>query len=351
MFNSVFFLAYGILSFFVCSASAFLPINNKMQPPGSSVTMAQQQEDALSSSSSQKSNGPPFQLQRIDHVVIRCANFAPMFDFYHRILGCTVDEPTQDHLNRFGGALTHLRAGNCYIDLLAYDPDHLSNDGRNAITRFHAGGQGIASGVMEDVQFSSDTSTMDHLCLRVEPFDEQRMLEYLEKENVSIAASGGDRLGADGVGKSIYVRDPEGNVIELKGPPNAGPGRNTGDDAKSEEKHISAEKKTVGGNKSMSSDNAPLAEANEESDVPATPCIRICRYNASFHNGQVCIGCYREAYEIQSWQSMTALEKSMTLLDAIDRCEDNNNTFDGAISKDELIQQYKHWERLSRRTS
>ncbi|KAL7518730.1 hypothetical protein ACHAWX_003540 [Stephanocyclus meneghinianus] len=348
MFISAVFFTFGISSHSTLSASAFLHINGKMLPPRSSVTMAQQQEAATSSSSSEQSNGPPFHLQRIDHVVIRCRNFASMFDFYHRILGCTIDQPAEEHLNRFGGALTHLRAGSCYIDLLAYVPDHLSNDGIDAITRFHAGGQGIPSGVMEGVRFSSDASTMDHLCLRVEPFDEQKMMEYLVKENVSIAASGGDRLGADGVGKSIYVCDPEGNVIELKGPP----GRNSFDDTMNEEINLVVQqRKNITDNKSLSSDNPHLAEASEESDVRATPCIRICRYNSSFHNGQVCIGCYREAFEIQSWQSMTAMEKSITLLDAIERREKSKITFDGAISKDELTQQYKHWERLSRRSS
>jgi predicted Fe-S protein YdhL (DUF1289 family)/catechol 2,3-dioxygenase-like lactoylglutathione lyase family enzyme len=282
-----------------------------------------------------------------------------MFDFYHRIIGCTIDEPTNEYLNRFGGALTHLRAGTCYIDLVAYDDNHLSNDGREAVTRMHAGGQGIVSGSIEDVRFSSDTSTLDHLCLRVEPFDEQSIVDYLTKENVQIVASGGSRLGADGVGKSIYVQDPEGNVIELKGPP-AFTAQNNGDGSanEKEQKEGTLQSTKTESKSSLLYSSSPSDDTHEASDepaiqpanpdVPATPCIRICRYNSSFHDGQVCIGCYREAYEIQAWQSMIAMEKCLTLLDAIDRCENSKDNFDGAISKAELSRQYEYWKQIAR---
>ena len=65
---------------------------------------------------------------------------------------------------------------------------------------------------------------------------------------------------------------------------------------------------------------AANASTKNEQEVPITPCNRICRYNNSFYNGKVCIGCFRDTYEIKMWQSMTPSEKSLTLLDAIDRC-------------------------------
>jgi predicted Fe-S protein YdhL (DUF1289 family) len=91
--------------------------------------------------------------------------------------------------------------------------------------------------------------------------------------------------------------------------------------------------------------------------VPASPCIRICRYNPAFYGGRVCIGCFRETYEIGNWQSMTAREKSLTLMDAIDRRTNNENdegdrddddddlddAFGGAITVDELKRQYSYW--------
>ena len=91
-------------------------------------------------------------------------------------------------------------------------------------------------------------------------------------------------------------------------------------------------------------------ESNNSSirGVPASPCNRICRYNAAFYDGLVCIGCFREAYEIKMWNSMTNAQKSMTLLDAIDRCSDDTMgcTFDGAVTLNQLNHQYMYWSNL-----
>mmetsp|Transcript_20671 Transcript_20671/g.34219 ORF Transcript_20671/g.34219 Transcript_20671/m.34219 type:complete len:194 (-) Transcript_20671:527-1108(-) len=156
---------------------------------------------------------PPFQLQRIDHVVLRCHDFDQMFRFYTGLLGCTVDH--ENDVGRFGGALTHLRAGDAYIDLLAYDVD--SEEGKEALLRMHSGGKGVDN-LSEADGFDSSKSTLDHLCLRVDPFDETAILTFFKEHDVKVVGRG-PRKGADGVGPSIYVEDTEGNVIELKGPP------------------------------------------------------------------------------------------------------------------------------------
>lgn len=314
--------------------------------------------------SSTSSAGPPFRLKHIDHVVIRCQNFPLMFDFYHRILGCTIDEPRDDHLNRFGGALTHLRAGSCYIDLLAYDTNHLTEEGQEAAARMHAGGAGLGSKSLADVTFSSESSTLDHLCIRIDPFDQQRVLEYLKEENVDIVVAGDRRLGADGVGPSVYVRDPEGNVIELKGSPYQDNAQNDIDynskinqvDKSSYVPNDAIQQpgeKDAENNELPSNDTQKLAVKNSSpsDNIPMTPCNRICRYNSSFYDGQVCIGCFREAYEISIWQSMTPMQKSMTLMDAIDRCAGGEN-FDGTITMEEsLTRQYLYWSDLAKKTS
>ena len=317
--------------------------------------------------------GPPFRLKHIDHVVIRCRNFPAMFDFYHRVLGCAIDEPIDEHLNRFGGALTHLRAGSCYIDLLAYDTNHLTEEGQEATASMHAGGVGLDNKRLDDLTLSSETSTLDHLCLRIDPFDKEQLLNYLEEENVDIIVIGDKRLGADGVGPSVYVRDPEGNVIELKGSPYQDENTQNNNDINTKNNQVDTKshvpddtlQKSDGENIALSSSNdtqedSPTTSSITENcnlpDVPVTPCNRICRYNSSFYDGQVCIGCFRETYEIEMWQSMTPMQKSMTLLDTIDRCSDNNQgdyamgeKFDGAITIDELTRQYAHWSDLAKK--
>lgn len=157
-----------------------------------------------------------------------------MFHFYTTILGCTIDHPND--IERFGGALTHLRAGDSYIDLVSYDLGHLSGEGVEAVARMHAGGQGIGiaanllntpakeeesiaanSKLLSNVNFDASTSTLDHLCLRIDPFDEESIRKYLDEHGVPVLSTG-LRKGAEGVGPSVYIADPEGNIIELKGP-------------------------------------------------------------------------------------------------------------------------------------
>jgi glyoxylase I family protein len=63
---------------------------------------------------------------------------------------------------------------------------------------------------------------MDHLCFRVEPFDQEAIVAHLRKHGVRV----GDiraRFGAEGNGLSIYLADPEGNTVELKGPSDGKP--------------------------------------------------------------------------------------------------------------------------------
>ena len=345
---------------------------NTPLPPSSS---------ALDPFSTSKSKLPPFQLQKLDHIVIRCHDFPKMFDFYTNVLGCTIDEPIEENVNRFDGVLTHLRAGDAYIDLLAYDFDHVkSKEGKEALLNMHSGGKGhIASSsnydLMKDISdagihFSSDASTLDHVCIRIDSFDEESITHYFKNLNIKILSSG-NRKGADGVGPSVYVQDPEGNVIELKGP-----SISIGSKEKSEsnKKSLIESESVETNNGHKVKDESPLSLTNKipsnksqtESSISTsfqsktksndyfqmTPCTRICRYNANFYDGQVCIGCYREAYEISTWNSMTHSERSYALLDAADRCEDrqsdeNNNqicnVFEGSVSRNDLKRQAEAW--------
>ena len=73
---------------------------------------------------------------------------------------------------------------------------------------------------------------------------------------------------------------------------------------------------------------------------PITPCVRICRYNADCYDGAVCIGCFREAFEIGQWASLSAPEKSYALQDAADRWQPG---YEGSVSRDELLRQAAVW--------
>ena len=119
-------------------------------------------------------------LAGIDHVVLRCRDIGAMTRFYCEVLGAGYVA----HRPELG--MTHLRAGASMIDLVEAPG---ARDGRN----------------------------MDHFCLRVESFDQDAIVAHLEKHGVKVGTIR-TRFGAEGNGVSIYLADPEGNTVELKGP-------------------------------------------------------------------------------------------------------------------------------------
>ena len=60
---------------------------------------------------------------------------------------------------------------------------------------------------------------LDHFALRIEPFDESDILAFCAEHQIEAQAMAQPLLGADGYGPAIYIRDPDGNRVELKGPP------------------------------------------------------------------------------------------------------------------------------------
>jgi glyoxylase I family protein len=136
---------------------------------------------------------PPFRLQQIDHVVLRVHDLAAMQAFYCDVLGCT-QERRQDAIG-----LVQLRAGDSLIDLVPLD---------GKLGRLGGAGPG------------SEGHNMDHLCLSVEGYDEAAIVAHLQAHGVRVGDIG-SRYGARGEGPSIYCYDPQGNMVELKGPPAA----------------------------------------------------------------------------------------------------------------------------------
>ena len=130
-------------------------------------------------------------IREIDHLVLRVVDLDRMLAFYCGVLGCTV-ERRQDAIG-----LVQLRAGRSLVDLVPVD-GVLGRQG------------GAAPG--------PEGRNLDHLCLRVEPFDADAIRAHLAEHGVE-AGEVASRYGAEGEGPSIYIRDPEGNTVELKGPP------------------------------------------------------------------------------------------------------------------------------------
>ena len=128
----------------------------------------------------------PLKVAELDHVVLRCRDQDRAYDFYTRILGLSEER----RIAQIG--LIQLRAGRSMIDLVpASDPR-------------------VETGL-----------NVDHVCIGIEAHDLNDVVRYLRAQSVEVIGEPAMRYGAHGQGLSIYVRDPEGNVVELKQMPAA----------------------------------------------------------------------------------------------------------------------------------
>ncbi len=135
----------------------------------------------------------PINIRAIDHVVLRVTDVERVTAFYRDLLGCRV-EKVQDKLG-----LIQLRAGDSLIDLVDI-----------------AGPLGAEGGAAP----GREGRNLDHLCLRLQPFDREAITAWLEAAGME-PEDWAERYGAEGRGPSLYLPDPEGNIVELKGPPGA----------------------------------------------------------------------------------------------------------------------------------
>ena len=128
----------------------------------------------------------PLRIEELDHVVLRCRDPERALAFYVDILGLAEERRIE------GIGLVQLRCGRSMLDLLP------ASDGADA-----------------------PTPNVDHFCLGVDAPDMAAVARFLEARGVEVIGEPTPRYGARGMGLSIYLRDPEGNVVELKQTPRA----------------------------------------------------------------------------------------------------------------------------------
>jgi catechol 2,3-dioxygenase-like lactoylglutathione lyase family enzyme len=132
----------------------------------------------------------PITVTAFDHIVLRVRDKEQMLRFYVDVLGLSIDRDRPEL------GLTHVRAGPQMIDLVTLDGP---------------------LGAMGGAPPGAEGRNLDHFALQVRPFDEFAIRGHLASHGVEVVEEG-PRYGADGDGFSLYVRDPEGNLVELKGP-------------------------------------------------------------------------------------------------------------------------------------
>jgi catechol 2,3-dioxygenase-like lactoylglutathione lyase family enzyme len=132
----------------------------------------------------------PFTLRKLDHIVLRVADLKASLHFYLDVLGCTMDKEQAQI------GLYQVRAGQSLIDLVPLDQP---------------------LGMMGGAGPSREGRNVDHFAIQIAPFDDATIRAHLAHHNIEVADAG-RRYGAEGNGPSIYIRDPDGNTVELKGP-------------------------------------------------------------------------------------------------------------------------------------
>lgn len=130
-----------------------------------------------------------FKVAGIDHIVLRTSNKQALLNFYEGVLGCVIERDTAPEMG-----LTQLRAGNALIDIVAVN-SQLGKLG------------GPSPG-----QYGNN---LDHFCLQLEPVLEEDIRSHLISHGVEVGEFK-SRYGAQGQGRSIYIEDPDGNVVELR---------------------------------------------------------------------------------------------------------------------------------------
>lgn len=138
-----------------------------------------------------ESSLPAIRIRDIDHLVLRVVDLECMLRFYCEVLGCTIERRRDDI------GLVQLRAGRSLLDLVPVN-----------------GKLGRTGGAPPGAQ----ARNLDHFCFRLEAFDADAIRRALASHGVAAGAVE-SRYGAEGEGPSIYTVDPEGNIVELKGPP------------------------------------------------------------------------------------------------------------------------------------
>jgi catechol 2,3-dioxygenase-like lactoylglutathione lyase family enzyme len=147
-------------------------------------------DQTVDMSSASASSVVPFSVRELDHLVLRTARLEALIAFYQGVLGCALERRVAEL------GLVQLRAGRSLVDLVDV-----------------AGELGRAGGAAPGIEGRN----LDHLCLRIEPFDPEAIAAHLEQAGAPCDAPA-RRYGAQGYGPSVYTRDPDGNVVELRGP-------------------------------------------------------------------------------------------------------------------------------------
>lgn len=126
----------------------------------------------------------------MDHIVLNVSNIDRSLNFYSDILGLAAERVEEYHAGKVGFPSVRIN-DHTIIDL--FPPERQTK----------VVGEGFAE-------------NLNHLCLAAENDDMQAVADYLKEHGIDVETGPLPRWGARGTGTSVYFRDPDHNLVEVR---------------------------------------------------------------------------------------------------------------------------------------
>ncbi len=127
-------------------------------------------------------------ITEMDHIVLRVKDVEESLRFYCEVLGMPSERVDQWRAGEIRFPSARLNA-DTILDFFATDQGPIAKDG---------------------------IKNQDHYCMVIEPTDMDELKAKFEAIGVEIQAGPGTRWGSHGDGTSLYIYDPDNNVVELR---------------------------------------------------------------------------------------------------------------------------------------
>jgi len=137
---------------------------------------------------SQSQTQPLVKITELDHIVLRVRDVETSLRFYAQVLGLPAERVEQWRAGEVRFPSVRLNA-DTIIDFFASDQKPIGREG---------------------------AKNQDHYCMVIEPTDMEELKAKFEGIGVDIQAGPGKRWGSHGDGISLYIYDPDDNVVELR---------------------------------------------------------------------------------------------------------------------------------------
>jgi catechol 2,3-dioxygenase-like lactoylglutathione lyase family enzyme len=137
---------------------------------------------------SQSQTQPLVKITELDHIVLRVRDVETSLRFYTQVLGLPAERVEQWRAGEIRFPSARLNA-DTIIDFFGSDQKPIGREG---------------------------AKNQDHFCMVIEPTDMEELKAKFEGIGVDIQAGPGKRWGSHGDGISLYIYDPDDNVVELR---------------------------------------------------------------------------------------------------------------------------------------